>query len=203
MSESLSKEHGKISRHICKSYFQTSSITAPSGFDKVLQAVENHDQKDYAGVNRVQNEFDLKKFLNIADDLDALGVVGAYRYLEIYLLRNTKIELLPETILTNLGARFQHFSDTFADDPSFIKAQSHRYVNARNYFKDLNMQLKLVEYNPEFYLGPIGVVNYIKNEIIGNKRKLREVCDMVISAEEDFYVSHFFERLSKEMTIKE
>ena len=202
MSESLSKEHGQISRHICKTFFPSSGMKPPAGFDNVLQAIENHDQKDYKGGIQAESKFDVQQLLNIADDLDALGIIGAYRYIEIYLLRHIKTELLSEAVLANLGGRFQHFSDVFADDPSLIKAQSHRYISAKNYYKDLNMQLKLVEYNPDSYLGPAGVINYIKNEVIGNKRKLKEVSEMAISANKDFYVTHFFERLEKELAVK-
>jgi len=198
MSESLLKEHGKISRHICKEFFKSTGTTLPAGFDKVLQAIENHDQKDYSSKHQSRDDFDIQRLLNIADDLDALGVIGAYRYLEIYLLRNIRIELLPEAVLTNLGSRFQHFSEAFAEDPSFVKAQLGRYASTKNYFKDLNMQLKLVEYNPEFYLGPIGVANYIKKEIIGKKRNLLTVCKEIMASSNDFYVKHFFERLVKE-----
>lgn len=199
MSQSMSKEHGQISRHICKAFFQTPNMQAPSGFDTILEAIEKHDQKDYSSTHKATSDFDIQKLLNIADDLDALGIAGAYRYLEIYLLRNVKIELLSEAILTNLSSRFQHFSDTFAHTPALVKAQSHRYTATRNYFKDLNLQLKLLEFSPDSYLGPIGVINYIRNEIIKNKKSLQETIGLAVFAKNDFYVRHFYERLAKEL----
>jgi hypothetical protein len=201
MSETSSKEHGKISRHNCKIFFNVSELTPPPGFEKVLQAIENHDQKNYVNIHKPNEEFDVQVLLNTADDLDALGVIGAYRYLEIYLLRDTNMGLLPATILDNLSIRFRHFSETFSDYPSLIKVQTHRYASARNYFKDLNLQLKLLTYSPDLYLGPIGVVNYIRNEIIGKKHSLLEVCNHAISSKTDFYSQHFFERLKKEMAL--
>lgn len=199
MSETMSKEHGQISRRICKDFFSDPEMETPSGFDRVLQAIEKHDQKDYPSIHQNNSEVDIQKFLNVADDLDALGIIGVYRYLEIYLLRNTKIEMLPEIILTNLSSRFQHFSETFSATPAFVKAQSHRYASTRNYFKDLNLQLKLIEYHPESYLGPIGVINFIKNEIIGCKKSLETTIKSATSEGNDFYVKHFFERLAKEL----
>lgn len=199
MSESLSREHGQLSRRICKTFFQTSALIPPAEFDSVLKAIENHDQKDYRGVHSVHSSFDVQKILNIADDMDALGITGAYRYLEIYLLRAVAIDSIPEAVLSNMESRFQHFSDAFANNPTLVKAQSHRYIHAKNFYKDLNLQLKLVEYIPDSYIGPYGVVNYIKNEVIGKKRSLKEVCEMVIAENQDFYVSHFFERLMKEI----
>lgn len=199
MSESLSKEHGKISRHICKAFFSSAGLKPPSGFDQVLQAIENHDQKEYSANKQMTAELDIQRLLNISDDLDAFGIVGAYRYMEIYLLRNIKPDLLPEAVLTNIGDRFQYFSDTFADDSSLVKSQGRRYAHTKNYYKDLNMQLKLVDYSPEFYLGPIGVLNYIRNKVIRNNRKLLDVCNDTIKKQEDFYVQHFFRRLIKEL----
>jgi hypothetical protein len=201
MSESHSKEHGKISRHICKAFFNSSGLTPPSGFEKVLDAIENHDKKEYSDTNKIKVEIDIQRLLNISDDLDAFGVVGAYRYLEIYLLRNIRVDLLPEAVLSNIGSRFQYFSDTFFNDSSFVKAQSHRYTHTKNYYKDLNMQLKLVEYNPEFYLGPIGVLNYIQQEVIRKERRLSDVCKEAIDHQDDFYVQHFFKRLIKELDL--
>jgi HD superfamily phosphodiesterase len=202
MSGSMSKEHGQISRRICKTFFQTPGLAHPPGFDNVLEAIEKHDQKNYSPTHQKLPGFDIQRLLNIADDLDALGIIGAYRYLEIYLLRNIKIELLPEAVLTNLSARFQHFSNTFVTAPAFVETQSHRYTATRNYFKDLNLQLKLLEYGPGIYLGPIGVVNYIRNDILGRRLTLQETIDIAVSSKNDFYVKHFFERLSTEMDHK-
>jgi len=200
MSETFSKEHGKISRHICKAFFQASNITPLARFDSVLQAIENHDQKDYQFSNSKDHDFDIQKYLNIADDLDALGIIGAYRYLEIYLLRKIKIELLPEAVLNNISLRYKYFSETFASAPSLGKAHYQRYIEARNYFKDLSMQLKLVEYDPNSYQGPLGVFNYVRDKIIGDKRILQEAIILATSSDNDFYVRHFFERLGKELS---
>jgi HD superfamily phosphodiesterase len=197
MSETQSKDHGKISRQVCKSFF-TSYGPVP-GFDKVLQAIEDHDKKNYLVAQDAKSGYDLQTFLNIADDLDAFGVVGAYRYLEIYLLRNAQIQLLPDMVLANLNSRFQHFAEALGSDKLLVKSQNHRYIAARNYFKDLNLQLKMVEYQPDSYLGPIGVVNFIHNDIMLGKKPVKEVCDKVLSSNADFYSYHFFDRLKKEL----
>jgi hypothetical protein len=198
MSESLSKEHGQMSRKACKEYFRERET--PPGFEAVLDAVEAHDRKDYQPEAIRKNEFNLQKFLNIADDLDAFGVVGAYRYAEIYLLRSMAVNQLPDAVSENLQVRFQHFANTFASDSVFVKAQNQRYMAARNYFRDLNMQLKLVEYQPELFLGPMGVLNVIREQVIRQKRQPSDVCDLGMNPESDFYCSHFFERLKRDLT---
>lgn len=195
MSQTIAKEHGKISRQLCKTYLGKSAITPPPFTEKVLEAVEYHDKKEYTTVKK----FDILNFLNLADDLDALGIIGAYRYAEIYLLRKIKPQELPENVLINMTGRFQHFAKMFGNDRSFVKSQTQRFLSAHNFFKDLAFQMKQVECSPYFNLGPIGVINYIRNEIIGNQQSLEKTCDYVLSQNQDFYCLHFFERLKKEL----
>lgn len=199
MSETIAKDHGKISRSICKDYFEKTTLEPPANLEKILQAIENHDQKDYLSKHESLKAFDLQQFLNLADDLDALGIMGAYRYLEIYLLRKTKIQDLPEVILSNMVIRFKHFANIFEKDKAFIKPHHMRYLASSNYFKDLGFQSKQIAYKPDLYLGPIGVFNYIKNEIIENKQAPLIVCDLVLERNHDFYCNHFWERLQKEL----
>ncbi len=201
MSETTSKEHGKISRKMCKVFIQKCNITPPDFFEKVLDAIENHDKKEYKKTAASPNEFEIQKFLNTADDLDAFGIIGAYRYLEIYLMRHLNVKLLPEEVLTNMEGRYKHFTDNFGHCISLVNAHFQRYLTSRNYFKDLNFQIGKIEFSQESLLGPIGVVNYVKNEILEKKRSLSSVCSDVTSSGNDIYCQHFFERLQKEFEI--
>lgn len=199
MSETTSKEHGKISRKMCKVFIQKCSIAPPDFFEKVLDAIENHDKKDYVKTAIPSTEFDIQKFLNTADDLDAFGIIGAYRYLEIYLLRNLNVKDISETVLANMEGRYNHFTDNFGQYIPIVNAHFQRYLTSRNYFKDLNFQIGRIEYSHEMFLGPIGVVNYVKSEILEKKRGLSSVCSDIVGTENDFYCLHFFDRLQKEL----
>jgi len=199
MSETTSKEHGKISRKMCKSFIQTCGIPPPDFFEKVLDAVEHHDKKEYSKTLDASTNFDLHKFLNTADDLDAFGIIGAYRYLEIYLLRQLPVKNIPETVLTNMEGRFKHFKDNFEHCPSLVNAHYQRYLTSRDYFKDLNFQIGKLEYFPESYSGPFGVLNYIRNEVLDKKRSISAICKEAITKENDFYCLHFFDSLLKEL----
>ncbi len=199
MSETTSKEHGKISRKMCKIFIQKCNITPPDFFEKVLDAIENHDKKEYIETAASPNEFEIQKFLNTADDLDAFGIIGAYRYLEIYLMRHLNVKLLPEEVLTNMEGRYKHFTDNFGHCIPLVNAHFQRYLTSKNYFKDLNFQIEKFGYSQESFLGPIGVVNYLKNEVLEKKRSLSAVCIKATSAGSDFYCLHFFDRLQKEI----
>ena len=198
MSETNSKEHGKISRKMCKGFIQKCNIAPPDFFEKVLDAIENHDKKEYKKTAASPNEFEIQKFLNTADDLDAFGIIGAYRYLEIYLMRHLNVKLLPEEVLTNMEGRYKHFTDNFGHCIPLVNAHFQRYLTSKNYFKDLNFQIGRIVYSEDVFLGPIGVANYIRKEILGNKKSIESVVKQILSSETDFYCCNFFEKLNKE-----
>ncbi len=199
MSETSSKDHGKISRKMCKAFINKCNIPKPDFFEQVLDAIENHDNKEYLKPISIADEFNIQVFINTADDLDAFGTIGAYRYTEIYLLRQIAVKAIPEAVLTNMERRYKHFSENFAHFPQLVTAHYQRYITSRNFFKDLNFQIGRIEYSPQTLLGPIGVVNYIKNEILDKKRSPNEVCLDKTLSNTDFYCQHFFHRLHKEM----
>ena len=199
MSKTISKDHGKISRHLCKAFFENRKIIEPAHFNSILDAIEKHDQKEY---NEITQKISIQNILNIADDLDAFSILGAYRYTEIYLLRGIEIQNLSENITENLLHRYQNLVNSLHFDDSFVKSQNLRYIAARNFFKDLNFQLKNTEFDLKNISGPIGVVHYIKSLIIDNGFEINKACDKVLSANPDFYTQHFFEKLKKENSIK-
>lgn len=199
MSETASKDHGKVSRKLCKAFIKDCGVPPPDFVDEVLDAIEHHDKKEYDAVNGKAFGFDLQKFVTIADDLDAFGIVGAYRYTEIYLLRKIKPEAMPEAILTNMAGRYNHFAGYFGQCQGLVKSTYQRYIVARNFFKDLNFQINQIGYSEDVFLGPIGVVNIIQTEILEGRKSLSAVCQKVLAPESDFYCHHFWERVQKEL----
>jgi HD superfamily phosphodiesterase len=73
--------HGIHSRSFCEKYL-TGNGERTENFIDLLDAIELHDNKDYR--SKAAGSY-LEVILNVADDLDALGYIGIYRYLEIYL----------------------------------------------------------------------------------------------------------------------
>ena len=88
MSVDPGVKHGKHSRDLCQRFLMENNLPE-NDFTDVLEAIENHDNKDYSG-NTIQN--DLLTILSISDDLDAFGITGIYRYSEIYLTRGIGFE---------------------------------------------------------------------------------------------------------------
>jgi hypothetical protein len=199
MSETLQKDHGKISRRIAKDYLKDKDLHGLE-LTEILEAIEHHDKKDYSTANMAgKPEFTLQSLLNISDDLDALSVMGAYRYCEIYLLRHISVKDVSDAILENIQARFQYMKTYLAFSSNFLKMQNQRYIVTRNFYKDLNFQLKQIGDEPSNYNGPLGVVNFIKEFIFKQKLHLAETAKNALLISSDFYVTHFFEKLEKEI----
>jgi hypothetical protein len=199
MSETLQKDHGKISRRIAKEFLKDKELHGLE-LNEVLDAIEHHDKKDYSVTNMAgQPEFNLQSMLNICDDLDALGVLGVYRYCEIYLLRHIAVTEISDAVLENLQARFQHMKIYLGFSPHFLKLQNQRYIVSRNFFKDLHFQLKQGGDNATDFTGPLGVVNFFKEFIFRQKLHLADTTKNALLISSDFYVSHFFEKLEKEL----
>lgn len=118
--------HGKLSRNICENFLQQYKDKVQFDTLGMLEAIENHDKKNY------QNSSD-KSFnaffdiLSIADDFDAFGAIGAYRYLEIYLIRGINPNLITENILKNAAGRYSNFVQVMNKIPVQLPSVAKRY----------------------------------------------------------------------------
>lgn len=197
MSVSTRKDHGKISREIAREFLHDKGIPADE-LKEILDAIEHHDKKDYH-LNGGQPEPDLRSLLNLSDDLDALGFVGAYRYTEIYLLREIPLPEIPDMVLKNLSGRFHHMKEYFGFLPDYLKTQIVRYKATRNFFKDLNFQMNQMGDDLSIYYGPVGVVNFLKEYIFRRNMHIVHAAESILLLSGDFYVANFFEKLKKEI----
>jgi len=77
------EKHGIQSRRLCEEFLSRNEMNT-SDFTDLLHVIEYHDNKNYQDSSGQNILFTI---LTVADDLDALGYIGIYRYAEIYLLR--------------------------------------------------------------------------------------------------------------------
>jgi HD superfamily phosphodiesterase len=101
-------KHGIHSRDICIRFLELNHLDSKDNSD-ILEAIEYHDIKDYSS-NKNANE--LLKILSLADDLDAFGFTGIYRYTEIYLIRGISQLEIGHLIRKNASGRFENFKKT-------------------------------------------------------------------------------------------
>ena len=105
--------HGAQSRKICEEFLSERTGIMPFEAGEVLEAIENHDDKNYELLPGYHFA-NLKTILSMADDMDAFGAVGVYRYVEIYILRGIVETDVAERILRNASSRYAHLKAMFS-----------------------------------------------------------------------------------------
>ena len=137
MTKSLSPEHGLISRNYCEEYFHRNSKFKPKGLFEILNAIELHDDKSYNSRKKGNSPSSVISILSAADDLDALGFAGIFRYWEIYTLRKIPVNEIPDQVLANLETRYSYFTTHFSFLDSFLSEQQKRYKIIKYFYTDI------------------------------------------------------------------
>jgi hypothetical protein len=202
MSVTKGEKHGKESRRICRDFFHDNKIPPPSSFTEILDAIENHDKKEYGRISvRMNRRQDLPiiTLLNISDDLDAFGYTGIYRYAEIYLLRKIPVKRLPGEVLNNLAARFEHINISITELKDFLTHHFKRYEITREFFLLLEQQLR--NGIMDELTGPFQVIRVIQEKITGNRKHPSNVIRDIDKYTGDEYTRTFFRHLMEEEDI--
>jgi HD superfamily phosphodiesterase len=134
MSEDPGTGHGLKSRKICESFLEKNNITQEQ-YPQLLHTIEYHDRKEY---NTNLAPPPLLTLLSVADDLDAFGYIGIYRYAEIYLARGIEIAGLGEKVMRNAQGRFSYFLREFGEDEQLLRLHTKRHNILQDFFAELN-----------------------------------------------------------------
>jgi HD superfamily phosphodiesterase len=137
MSIGTGDRHGHHSRKLCEQFLAENNLDQSDYLD-VMEAIDNHDNKEYSDS---QLESNLLSLLSTADDLDAFGYTGIYRYIEIYLARGIQPGKIGQMIRVNAEKRFKYFSLSFAAFPELVKKHRARYMVLDNFFEGLCKEL--------------------------------------------------------------
>jgi HD superfamily phosphodiesterase len=155
-------KHGRYSRELCLRFLSKNHLP-PFEWVDVLEAIENHDNKDYAGVNSMN---EVLQVLSVADDLDAFGRIGIFRYSEIYLTRRTDPENIGYLIRENAGKRFENFIKTFGYNIELAQKHKKRYKILDDFFSKYDEQLPSYHFgtkNPSGFCGVIEIILFMMN----------------------------------------
>jgi len=200
MSVTIDKTHGKESIKICKKFieeYQPEDIDNPL---ELLNVIENHDDKEYQNkFAKIKNPKHLFKILSVCDDLDAFGLIGVYRYVEIYLLRGIPVKNIASMVLKNLTSRINYFTGSFRHMEKYHKKHVKRFDQTWAFFTDLNNQIEHKNETTSIS-GPPGVINLINHHVIGEKRSPVEASNFIIRNTTDGYVKNYFRGLSLELS---
>lgn len=195
MSVETGIRHGKHSRNLCIQFLKENNLAADE-YQDVLDAIENHDNKDYSG-DAIVN--DLLTILSVADDLDAFGFEGIFRYSEIYLARGIKPEMIGNLVRDNALKRFDNFMMTFGYSDELVQKHKARFMILDNFFSEYNKQALTYHFGGKNPVGYCGVIEILA-EMIKNKIGSRDILSKSGKSQEDKVIKWFFDGLRLEIS---
>jgi len=201
MASSTREDHGRLGKEQCESWFQRAGRKEPARMEEILDAIELHDIKDkrvYASF-RPDSPPEILGILSVADDLEAMGTIGIYRYAEIYLKRNILLEELGTRVLENARSRFENLSEGCRMCHQLIETYRRQYDELGHFFEQYQRQLEGTSNAEAVRTGSLGVINYIRTLGL-----LQQVSPLYLFAETekehaDEEVCRYFRALKYEM----
>ncbi|MFH0756931.1 MAG: HD domain-containing protein [Bacteroidota bacterium] len=175
MAQSTEESHGVLGKAMCKQFFSEKELPLPLRFDEICTAVEKHDSKDES----VYDAFvagsppGVLNILSIADDLDALGVIGIYRYVEIYLHRRIPMGELGISVLKNATTRYRNIRRCLSNCPALAESSERDFTTLVNFFNLYNQQLVTLKEPEKVLWGHLGIVNHIRRFNVEGKVRPR------------------------------
>ncbi|TFH26797.1 MAG: HD domain-containing protein [Bacteroidia bacterium] len=200
MAESTREDHGRLGKELCRSWFSESGHLPPPEFDRILEAIEMHDRKEarYNPDTETGTSPGILGILSAADDLEAMGVIGIYRYAEIYLLRGIPLEDLGRRILENAELRFLNLNSS-GIATRVIGEYRKQYEELCRFYNLYNRQVKELDRPDENLEGQLGVINYIRSQSMTHKVRPEDLYRMSEEEGADLKVSGFFRKLKIEL----
>jgi len=187
-------KNGHHSKELCIEFLKKNNLEENRS-KNLLSAIENHDNKEYQSSAA---QFDLLTILSVADDLDALGFVGIYRYSEIYLARGISLNEIGSLILKNAEKRFGNFETYFGNVDSIFLKHKNRYNILKNFFENYNRQVSSYHFGSQYLAGYCGVLELLF-ELITDKKELNEIYLEVENTYDNQIIKWFFDRLRLEL----
>ncbi len=187
--------HGKKGVVLCREFMNRNHLDEGS-FREVLYAIENHDNKEY--INYSPDDAILT-VLSIADDLDAFGFIGIYRYIEIYLARGVASHLLGYRIRENAEKRYMNFISIFGYNTELAEKHRQRFLILDNFFEGYNHESDRETGNNHNPAGYFGVVEII-SQMIKNKIPLGKILSGPYRFSKDPVISNFLTGFHKELS---
>lgn len=197
MTVDQGEKHGKQSRIFCEMFLTRNSLSG-SDWNDVLNAIENHDNKDY---DTNSEESDLLAFLSVADDLDAFGFIGIFRYIEIYLTRRIDPKKMGYLIRENAENRFENFEETFGSFRTLVHKHRGRFTILDNFFSKYNEQVPFYHFGTNIPTGYCGVVELFLNMAV-NKIEIKSFLKEKINFPDDQVLRWYFEGLRSELKLR-
>jgi HD superfamily phosphodiesterase len=195
MSVDTGVKHGSYGRDLCMQFLIKNNLHR-NDWQDVLEAIENHDNKDYAR-NASMNE--LLTILSIADDLDAFGYIGIFRYSEIYLTRGIDYKKTGYMIRENAEKRFDNFVKAFGSESEIVQKHKKRYHILDDFFSKYNEQIPSYHFgteNPSGFCGVIEIILFLMNK----KLQIKDLFKKPNKFSNNSVILWYFAELEKELS---
>jgi HD superfamily phosphodiesterase len=196
MSVDTGVRHGHHGRKFCKHFLKEIHLKE-TDFRDVLSAVEYHDKKEYSSTT---GKNDVLNILSVADDLDAFGYIGIYRYSEIYLLRGTDPTQIGYLIRENAAIRFENFKSLFGEHLNLYNRHRKRYLILDGFFEIYNQEIKIYNFGDSDPAGHCGIIEILSNHI-RDKKSAIELMTNYQQLSRDILINNFFSSLKSETTL--
>lgn len=158
MSVEKGERHGIHGSNLCREFLSMNNLPL-SEFSDLLQIIEKHDDKNYS---KEETTNLLLKLLSAADDLDAFGYIGIFRYAEIYLTRGIEFAKIGYEIKKNALRRFQNLERNFPENKDFIKEKKTGFLILDNFFSGFNCQVEKNSVGKHEMSGYVLIINIIR-----------------------------------------
>jgi HD superfamily phosphodiesterase len=200
MVRSAGERHGSIGSTFCRNFFRGDGRATPRSFREVLEAISNHDLKEegiYSGIVADRRP-KLLSILSVADDLEAMGTIGIYRYIEIYLERGIPLRELGERVIQNVNKRFGHLSGCVLCS-NLIGPYKEEWMGVVRFFEHYSNQIAETAHPELIVAGPVGVVNHIRTAGMVEQVRPEFLGNGLSERSTDPFVIDYFSRLQHEL----
>jgi hypothetical protein len=187
-----SEKHGKAGSDNCQRFFDKNHLK-PKNFTKILTLIENHENKTYSDSSVLPDS--CEAILSAADDIDAFGVIGVFRYFEIYNLRDITIEKLPEKVIQNLDNRFNNLQKLYGNLDEYFNEIRLKYWITREFYLNLEENFRKSEDD----IKASKVIRILASDFLSQQKELKELAIETAFNNSDVYVSEFFTLFASEL----
>jgi HD superfamily phosphodiesterase len=189
------ERHGLESRKICENFLSKNKLNK-SDYEDVLNAIENHDKKEYLNSKLTDK---LLQILIAADDLDAFGYIGIYRYLEIYIARGIDPAIVGNLILKNAQIRFDNFISVFGFANDLVKNHKIRFNILENFFRNYGRNVTSYQFRRSHPDGYCRISDIIL-KMLDEKKVLKDCLKEIGDYSDDQVMTDFFTGLTNELS---
>lgn len=180
--------HGAHGEKLCAEFLTANNMNI-AVFKDALDAIGHHDDKEYLTHPADNKVLDI---LSTADDLDAFGITGIYRYTEIYLKRGISFQDIGRMIIKNALTRFENLEKRMKLPAEYILTHRKRCNYLLDFFREYNKQMNSCDFASPYPAAHCGIIKLLADNDI------RDLSNNPEKYTKDRFIISFFSNLYAE-----